>query len=119
MSALGRKRNIYKVVLKNAKGKKKIMSNKRRTLAKTKIYIDNDLTEMQALEQRNIRAATKELKAQGAKITVHGNKICVDSKWKKWNENRQELAGSFPAQRENLTEVDSCGNKNPNPSQQK
>lgn len=91
LKILGKDRYIYKITLLNTEDKKHIMTNKRRNLEGTNIYIENDLTEQQATEMRKLRNASKEHKLKGSKVKFYKNKVCINDKWMQWDEECEGL----------------------------
>lgn len=91
LKILGKDHNIYKITLTNLEVKKQIMINKRNILDGTRIYIENDLTALQASKMHNLRLASKDHKSRGAKVKLYRKKVCIDDKWMQWDEDLGEL----------------------------
>lgn len=78
----------------NSELKKQIMANKKRNLAGTRVFIENDLTEQQASDMYNLRLATKEHKLKGDKVKFFRNKVSINDKWMQWDEDQGGLVES-------------------------
>ncbi|CAD6225655.1 GSCOCG00011849001-RA-CDS [Cotesia congregata] len=109
LKVLGKDQNIYKITLMNSELKKQIMANKKRNLADTRVFIENDLTEQQASEMYNLRLATKEHKLKGDKVKFFRNKVSINDKWMQWDEDQGGLVES----RTPVRNIESKKNNNP------
>lgn len=80
------------VSLENKNDKIKVMENKSKLRnMKDKIYINNDLTVVERNIQRNIRQRAEDEKKNGKRVTIGYQKLVIDGKQWKWNEESGRL----------------------------
>lgn len=88
-----------RVKLRNMGVKSKVITLKREKLGQSQIYIDNDLTPMQAEIAKNLRGVKKQASSEGRVVSMRGDAICIDSKWYTWDLGSKTLV----AKRGNVT----------------
>ena len=61
------------------------MKNKNK-LKGTQTYIDDDLTKEELEIQKQIREIARKEKQKGSQVRIGYKKICIDGKWRRWEE---------------------------------
>lgn len=81
-----------RVKLRDQTVKATIMRTKRVKLGARPIYIDNDLTPMEAEISWKLREKRKEVAKEGRSVVLRGNSISIDNVWYYWDLNTNSLA---------------------------